>query len=383
MKKIGILTYYWSDNPGTFLQAYSTLKVFQQVFSNATVELIGCQHGKLKVHINRKAAYIFPLFKELKRYYIYRKYQADYLNISANSVLTDRTDEAAEYLKRQQYDMIVVGADTVLQLLAVNRKEGNLPIYWLPPDIPSQKAACATSCGSLTFEELSESQRAYCRESLNKFKLLGVRDDATLDLFCKLRLDNEQRIVKVPDPTFAYSIDHSLAESYIKKQKLNSSRPILAILTQKTFQFARELSDYYRNKGYLIVTLAPLSCGDICIRDISPFEWAGLFKYFSLVVTDRFHGTVFSLKNGTPVVSVACEQRKLTAQGQTKTKSLLETFNLGRTNYINTIGMHDYNELQAGIDAALAAFEPDAVALGVRELGDNYVEFVKRIKEVF
>lgn len=382
MKKIGILTYYWSDNPGTFLQAYSTLTVFQQAFSNATVELIGCQHGKLKIHINRKSAYIIPFIKELKRYYIYKKYQADYLNISSNYLFTDRSDEAAEFLKRQKYDMIIVGADTVLQLLAVNREEGNLPIYWLPADIQSQKVACATSCGALTYEELTESQKAYCRESLSKFKLLGVRDDATLDLFYKIGLNDEQKIVKVPDPTFAYSIDYSFADSFIKRHGLDISRPILAILTQKTFQFARELSEYYRNKGYLIVTLAPLSCGDICIRDISPFEWAGLFKHFSLVVTDRFHGTVFSLKNGTPVVSVACEQRKLTASGQTKTKSLLETFNLGRTNYINTIGMHDYKELQVGIDSAIEAFEPEAVALGVGELSDNYIDFVKRIKEV-
>ena len=43
---------------------------------------------------------------------------------------------------------------------------------------------------------------------------------------------------------------------------------------------------------------------DYCLTDISPLEWAGIFRYFSLTITDRFHVSIFSLKNGVPVVAV-------------------------------------------------------------------------------
>ncbi len=382
MKKIGILTYYWSDNPGTFLQAYSTVQAFEKVFPDSRVELVACGCGKLKIHINRKAVLIYPLIKEVKRYFTYKQCQASHLKISPGGIVTAKRDEAIEYLKRQNYDLIVVGADTVFQLSKASRLQDNLPVYWVPPDILAKKVACATSCGALSFEELSEVQRVFCRQSLNAFELIGVRDDATLELVHKLGLEDERKIHKVPDPTFAYDIDYSFAESFVKKHNIDKSRPMLAILTQKSFQFASELADYYRKKGYIIVTLARLPCGDICLRDISPFEWAGLFKYFSFVVTDRFHGTVFSLKNKTPVLSLVCEPQKLSAAGKTKTRCLLEDFELAETNFVDTISMENFAAFKSVIEQATDAYDPEKVALRVKDLGKRYLDFIGQIRAI-
>ncbi len=40
MKKIGVLTYFWGDNPGTFLQALSMCQVLMKYFPQDTIELI-------------------------------------------------------------------------------------------------------------------------------------------------------------------------------------------------------------------------------------------------------------------------------------------------------------------------------------------------------
>ena len=48
MKKIGILTYFWGTNPGSVLQAYSTLTLLKNKFPEYDVEVINYQPKEMK-----------------------------------------------------------------------------------------------------------------------------------------------------------------------------------------------------------------------------------------------------------------------------------------------------------------------------------------------
>ena len=72
MKKIGILTYFWTNNPGTFLQAYSTLEALRKRFPNDRVELIDYRRRKVHFRPNRRSIWLGQLVKDIRRHAIYR-----------------------------------------------------------------------------------------------------------------------------------------------------------------------------------------------------------------------------------------------------------------------------------------------------------------------
>ena len=60
----------------------------------------------------------------------------------------------------------------------------------------------------------------------------------------------------------------------------------------------------------------------------------GLYKYFDLVITHRFHDTIFSIKNLTPVIVYPPYNSDVTSYGENKNKTLFKSFNI-EENYIS------------------------------------------------
>jgi polysaccharide pyruvyl transferase WcaK-like protein len=58
---------------------------------------------------------------------------------------------------------------------------------------------------------------------------------------------------------------------------------------------------------------------------LNPFQWAEIFGLLSFCVTDRFHGTVFCIKNEIPFISLENEN---IPRDQSKLFDLLTDFNL-------------------------------------------------------
>lgn len=382
MRKIGILTYFWASNPGTFLQAYSTLEALKKKFPEDRVELVDYRHRKVYFKPSLKSIWVGQLIRDMRKYSTYRNMRKKYLTRSANSLISHDSALAWDFIKKQGYDLVVVGADTILQFLPFHFAEGFVPVYWLPPDLGCRKVACATSAGALAKEQLSDKFRKLCKESINNFDLIGIRDDATYALIKALGLKDESKLEMVPDPTFTYEIDYSCVEEFIKKKELDFSRPTVAFNLLKSFKPAAELAAYYKSKGFQVISLVPTAYGDLSLIDMSPFEWAGIFKYFDLVVTDRFHGTVFSLKNLTPVVSVVSDKFKISNRGFSKTYSLLKLFGLEESNHINAIGTKDIREIVSIADRAVEDFDKDSVAAKLERLKAEYNSFVDKISKV-
>ena len=55
----------------------------------------------------------------------------------------------------------------------------------------------------------------------------------------------------------------------------------------------------------LIVSLYEYLPGaDVQLYDLTPYEWAYVFRYFKLTYTTYFHGTMLSLRNGVPLICI-------------------------------------------------------------------------------
>ena len=377
-RKIGILTYFWTDNPGTFLQAYAMLQAVQRRFPEARVELIDIMHTRDRFKIWKRYLIPWRFVEGWQRYRICLRSKAEHFVKSERSLITTDYEEASRFIESLRYDMIIVGSDTVWEMLPIHRARNQMPIYWLPPRLKCKKAACAVSANVMTADSVDAEMRLRMAESLAAFDLVGVRDDVTWNLVRALGFKDDSRLERVPDPTFVWDIDYTDIDAYLAAKRKDLSGPVLGLNVPDAI--GEPLARHYRSKGFQIVGLNHVGYADWAPWAFTPFAWAGIYKYFSAVVTERFHGTVFSLKNGTPVVTLEIKSPKyVTPGGLSKRYSVLKEFGMQDTNLINAEKMCDPDHVIAVLDRAMVGFDREAVARKAEEMRRRFNGFLDRV----
>ena len=371
-RKIGILTYFWADNPGTFLQAYAMLRAFSERFPRSRVEIINCRHRRAKFRLGIGHVNPFRLWKDYRRYRIYRSIRASNLTMSREEIITDDYDRAAAFIERQGYDLVVVGADTVLQMISGYARRGQPPIYWLPAEMKCRKVIFSASSNLLTYEQLDQNMRSRLHESLNGFDLVGVRDDGTYALVEALGLSDSSRLEMTPDPTFPLEVDTSPAKRRLGR-KFDLARPIAGINLRG--EIGDRLAEHYRAKGFQILSLKFAEYADWSPVAISPFEWAGVYPFLSLMITDRFHGAVFSLKSGIPVVNVDYAAGSM---GMSKRYCILKQFGLGSC-HVELGAADDVGCIVAAAENAVENFDRQSLQQKVTLMSDKFHAFREKV----
>ena len=189
--KIGLLTYYGDLNCGTNLQAYSTLLALKKAYPNDKVEIIPFHGFKEKI-MPYKTFSLINMYYDMKRFKKYADFKKNQLNVVHDRIIID-TDKALEYIASRKYDMIYVGADTLLELDRLPKDYDGISAYWLK-DIRAKKILIAASSKNVSYSTLTDKQKKELRIAANQFSYIGIRDRATMSLFEKL-LGKDERIV--------------------------------------------------------------------------------------------------------------------------------------------------------------------------------------------
>ncbi len=238
-------------------------------------------------------------------------------------VFSEFYDISAQYplddLKKlnQHCDTFIVGSD---QLWNVHLSRPYRLTYYLGfVDELKKKIAYGTSfgipyCGS-------EEERMISKHNLLRFDHISVRDrlseDTCRDLF-------QIEATQVCDPTFLCSLDGY--ETLVKKAKLKKEENyILAYIldpNEETGKALEELSQSKQCKVVVIIDETPKSrernknafafTGEANVEimnDVDVCEWLWYYKNADSVVTDSFHGTIFSIIYKKPFVTVVNQRR--------------------------------------------------------------------------
>ena len=72
-----------------------------------------------------------------------------------------------------------------------------------------------------------------------------------------------------------------------------------------TDKLCRYVKSMYSSDCQIVALYSYCPSAEINLHDLTPYEWAFVFRYFTVTVTTFFHGTLLSLRNGTPVVAIA------------------------------------------------------------------------------
>lgn len=294
MKKIGIFTFF-QTNYGAVLQAYA-LQHYLELQPDTQVEIVDfttTNHLKAhKIFQKQKTNNPFKIFyyyystflfiRQLKRR-IKRtiEFKKKYLN------LTQRYSSVEEVLKNHPIeDLYITGSDQVF-----NPNARYVPVYFLNFDKGiGKKAAYAPSFGiSLFDDKITEKISTYIKD----FDFLSCREPAGAEYLTSITGKNVPLVV---DPVLLHSseewakiaVSPNLKKEYIFVYELNGAERLIQIA-----------KDIQKNTGLTIVCLTGKRMKrysvDKQFYDAGPAEFVGWIKDASYVVTDSFHGTVFSL----------------------------------------------------------------------------------------
>lgn len=373
--KIGILTYYGDLNCGTNLQAYATLTAVRQRHKNDTVEIVPF-HTFLpdrKPYLsNATLGSLLNDWRRIRHYSLFKKHT---LGVTNDRIITD-IPKALQFIKQRNYDIIYIGADTLLELDRLPKGSDDISAYWLSPDIEARKVLLAASCKNTEYDTLSKSQIEKLSATLADFSLLGIRDITTYNLLSHFVAP--ERIRMIPDPTFSLPIEYAHIEQYLQQNKIDIPKRSICFNTYRTDKWCKEVAEHFKGKGYTIVSLRPAPWADIILNSLSPLEQLGVYRYFSAIVTHRFHDTIFALKNGIAPLTYVSDSSYTTTLGNSKCSSLIEDFGLYPQHIIDNPAHLTAPLFIEHLEEILNTFDSrkDDVAHKIKSYAQAYIDFL-------
>ncbi|BCS95588.1 hypothetical protein DSLASN_12200 [Desulfoluna limicola] len=294
--KIGIITFL-SDNYGAALQAWALQRHLKSM--GHEVYIISYRHalpsGVLKSYLGRTpfGTYTkwFGRFKKLR----FDRFRLQHLN------LTDQFYESIDELRREppEADIYICGSDQIWNPNFAKSMSDQCA-YWLDFGVPqTKKIAYAASFGVQRLRD--QNLHAILSSYLKKFAAVGVREYQAIGIIEALGKEGAHW---VPDPTLLLK-----ADDYNELAKLpNKNRP---------YFFAYILGDrqdlIYKIKNFIHSEYNLQSRIPFIVkwwRDIrsavfpTPQEWLGYIRESKFVVTNSFHGTIFSILYRKPFVTI-------------------------------------------------------------------------------
>ena len=309
--KIGIITIHNSPNYGACLQAYALWKYISLLGQDCEVINLYRPHQVEYVKSNR----FHPMRQSTGLVAKAKHLAKSVLGISkakpCGSLYSDKAKAKFDefnlqiklsrpyagidelYAAPPEYDLYISGSD---QLWNPTQPYCLEPYFLTFTPAGSKKISYATSIG---ITELTENEKKKFKAWLSSYVAVSVREKQAKKLLESFT--GRSDIKQVPDPTFLLGIEHWKG---IAEQPKDKDKYMLLF----TLNWSQQLLDYSlklsQESGLRLLVLAqkqPEYAGDdyIPVTDAGPKEFIGYIENASMVITDSFHCTVFSIIMGT------------------------------------------------------------------------------------
>lgn len=355
--RIGILTFQRAYNYGAFLQCYSLQKYIRDNFSEHEVEVIDyCSQNMQKYYDICWKNYIFGAYNSLNnrgfrkrtrnflsfvyrtvfkgkrsdRYFARKKLQPlfnesyCFLPLTKEKLVSDSYDEIIDFVDRLKFDIIIVGSDAIW-----NDYQTNIPnVFYLDKRIHARKMSYAASSYGMEYLDKDKKEIERIAECIKEFEFVGLRDDET-ENYVKYILADKQA-VHTCDPTLTLCLESlpvnlDVIREKVKAFNIDFTKPIIGVMGDSSI--VEMVKNIYGNDVQIVSLFEENKDCTIPLLELTPFEWAIVFSLFDATFTSYFHGTIFSLKNGTPTITME-RNFKYSNAYVTKTKDLLCRLNL-------------------------------------------------------
>ena len=320
--KIGILTVPFNNNYGGLLQAFALKRVLVDM-------------GHEVVFINRRRNKAKGLKAWLKNIlislHIVEDRQAKKIN--EISVYTNQFKQkylspiTEEYYTPQELskcldlgiDCFVVGSDQVWRYrYAMDSIDDFFFNFMENTSIPRFSYAASMGTDEM---EYPQDKIAACSKLLTKFSAVSVREASALNLLKKFFGYNDAKVVL--DPTLL--LDKKVYVDLFKDNfpKLDK-KYVFTYILDETEDERKAIEEFSKDKKLKVIDIKAQTGDYRKWKTIEPVEkWLSAIYYSEYVITDSFHGTVFSIIFNKPFITIANSQR-----GITRLSDLLQCFHL-------------------------------------------------------
>ncbi len=353
--RIGIMTMHRIDNYGSFLQSLGLKK---------EVERLGHTTCFVDFKVNRRLSnkkwknFVQAIKDSLKPIPVNAVYSFDSNCRTYNDIL-GLTDE---WKYRTKVDTLVIGSDEVFNFCQKDFRVGYAPELLGLNNQANKVISYAASSGNLTVNKLGQYGKVkLASKLLKRFSAVSVRDENTGSFVNELTGINPQ-----------YHLDPVLVSDFgdIFTDNVSERDYILVYGYPNRFTEAEGtiIKEFAARRGKKLLAF----CGrqSFCDKYIecSPLEIFAYFKNADCIITDTFHGTIFSIVNHKQFLTLIREDAQVGYGNAGKVGDLLERLGLidRRTQLITPIG----SEMDAPIDYAAI----DAKRMEERKRMREYLE---------
>lgn len=325
MKRVLILTHALHNNYGGLLQAFALQKTvkklgFQVVTNNCYLKR---KRSVCKMCLNLAKRIVkmllgYSLLTKEKQKTISQNTQKFIDKFIETQHIENLTDDIAD-----EFDIILVGSDQVFRKAYVDVTQYFLQSLKNRDD--KTKIAYAASFGTDDLSEWTQNEIEICKTLAPKFQAISVREYSGVGIFKKYF---ETKAELVLDPTLLLEKEDYL-ETIDSKDSDEKCNILMCYVLDKTPEKTHIINQIKEQIGLNLLEIMPEDVFNKKTKDItkciypSVSKWLAGFRDASFVITDSFHGTVFSIIFNKPFVCIANKER-----GLSRFTSLLKIFGL-------------------------------------------------------
>lgn len=296
MSKVGIMSMQRIANYGSFLQAYALKQLIESL--GHKVEFVDYHIGApvIKDNADNRNKYVRKIEKGLEtfRYKAPLSHKLAFIQYKQSfgkkyMPILGITDEM-NYTP--ELDCLVIGSDEVFNCIQKNSNVGYSPELFGKDNRAKRLITYAASFGNTTIDKLDTYGKTdEVGEWLSKFNALSARDMNTGKII-------EDLTGRIP----VYHLDPVLTYDYMNCcDQIHDIKPtekyliLYAYSGRITDKEADWIAAYAKKKKLKVYAIGGIQkCADRFI-DCSPFEVLAYFKNAEEVITDTFHGSIFSV----------------------------------------------------------------------------------------
>lgn len=314
--KIGILTWFYGANYGAKAQAFALQETIKALghepcminYKNPNYVMVN-----MKMNLFNREKILNSVWNSIIRCHRFEKSNSIYY-------ISPKVHDAIE-IDKLDLDCVVLGSDAIF-----NQNHPLFSEIYYGVDLHTSKIVFSPSCESLSPNTvLSDDIIA----SLKEMKAISVRDIYTQ----KLIINNIGiKPIITLDPTMLYDFQDIKANFFYEGY-------VLIYTFSEWNEYGTLFRDFANKRGLKIVAVGRVcSWADYSMPNASFSEWVESFRNAEIVITDSFHGTVFSIKNKKEFILLSRVNKT------EKISSLMKEINIDKSFYNGKGSIDEYLE---------------------------------------
>ena len=285
--KIGTITFHWGTNYGAVLQAYALQQYLKQnQYETEIIDYIPLRVKLIQVILRIKNLKISEFIKE----YRIEKFRERYLELSKKKYCSN-----GNLVKDcHSYDVYICGSDQVWNESFTLSAEGKPTLSYYLNFVKNGKTriSYATSFGT---DKLRQKVIDLIKPELKKFKSISVREVTGKTIVEDIGLE----AMLVIDPTLL--IDKETYEKLFVNIRVNDNYQLFNYILHQNQTRAHAITDYIYDKHF------DAEDKKYDQEPIGIIEWLYGIRNAKFVITNSFHGAIFSIIFHTPFIVVTVE----------------------------------------------------------------------------